>query len=199
MGKFIKWTFLLALAAFLIHHWWLSQPVEHGPGIVAPYDPVQTEITEPQRFEFKGYTFIPAAEFWIEARILSRERYFIDPEAKLSPIDLALGWGRMSDEQVLEKIKIRQGGRFYHWRVREFPIPRREIETNSANMHLIPADKAVKKTLFRTRQGNVVRLNGYLVKIRGEGGWYWNSSMTREDTGNHACEVIYVTSCEVVR
>ena len=56
------------------------------------------------------------------------------------PEDLALGWGRMSDSDVLAKIDITQSGRFYYWHVDDFPIPRREIETSSANMHMIPSD-----------------------------------------------------------
>ena len=61
----------------------------------------------------------------------------------------------MSDERVLENIKISQSGRFYHWRVDAFPIPRREIETHSANMHLIPANDFVEKAIGKIRQGGL--------------------------------------------
>jgi hypothetical protein len=83
---------------------------------------------------------------------LSSERYSLGREADLSPVDLALGWGKMSDEAVLSKINITQSNRFYYWHVDAFPIPRREIEINSANMHMIPADDRIKKCWSRFGQ-----------------------------------------------
>ena len=88
------------------------------------------------------------------------------PAPTLVPTDLALGWGRMSDSAVLAKIDITQSGRFYYWRVKEFPIPRREIETSSANMHMIPADNDVKRQLEQVREGQLVRIEGFLVDAR---------------------------------
>jgi hypothetical protein len=52
--------------------------------------------------------------------------------------------------------------------------------------------------LSRLRPGQVVRLQGYLVRVEAPGGWQWNSSMTRDDTGNGACEVMLVQSVERV-
>jgi hypothetical protein len=81
-----------------------------------------------------------------------------------------MGWGRMSDSDVLQHIDISQSGRFYYWHVQEFPIPRREIETSSANMHMIPADADVKNQLEQVRAGEVVHLEGFLVDASRPGG-----------------------------
>ena len=104
----------------------------------------------------------------------------------------------MSDNDVLKDISISQGGRFYYWRVNAFPIPREEIESHSANMHMIPADVEVRKALQNIRVGNVVRLHGYLVEAKTADGWRWKSSLTREDTGRGACELVLVQSVEVL-
>jgi hypothetical protein len=99
---------------------------------------------------------------------------------------------------VLKRIDISQSGRFYFWRYEgDAPIPRREIEMSSANMHLIPATAAVEKTLKSVRVGQVVWLKGYLVEVKGDDGFRWLSSLTREDTGNGACEVIWVEDARV--
>jgi hypothetical protein len=138
------------------------------------------------------------AQFAISARVLSAEKYRIGREAELSPIDLALGWGRMSDSAVVERLSISQSGRWYHWRYSgSAPIPHREIETSSANMHLIPANPEVLRTLENARKGAVVTIKGYLVEARGKDGWSWRSSLSRDDTGNGACEVVFVQSAEV--
>ena len=83
------------------------------------------------------------AAFVVEARVLGRENYRFDAGAELAPVDLALGWRPMSDSAVLAEIAIHQRNRFYYWFTATFPIPRRDIEIHSANMHLIPASGAV--------------------------------------------------------
>jgi len=130
---------------------------------------------------------------------LSKENYYLGRGADLSPVDLALGWGKMSDESVLDDVKITQSGRFYYWRVESFPIPRKEIETHSANMHLVPANDLVKRTLKQVRKGEIVRISGSLINIKADDGWYWPSSKTRNDVGNGACELIWVESIYIIQ
>ncbi len=178
----------------------MSDPgeVNLGPGVMAKDDPVQINIENPSSFEFGKYRVTPLAKFKIKAKVLSREDYSFDKEADLSPVDLALGWGKMSDEAVLDQIDISQSGRWYRWHTDSLPIPRREIETHSANMHMIPADDAVESEIKQTRKGDIIELKGYLVEVIAEDGRRWKSSLTREDTGGHACEVIWVEEFGVV-
>jgi len=128
----------------------------------------------------------------VEARVLGAKHYSIDREADLAPVDLALGWGPMSQQGVLDALSISQSGRFYYWRTENFPIPRRDIETNSANMHFIPANQDIEKQLKEIDAGDQVKFKGYLVKIDADDGWRWMSSITREDTGGGACELVLV-------
>jgi len=165
----------------------------HGNGIIASQQPVQ-QSTNQSKITLNDFTITPLQSFEIEARVLSVEHYSFGREAELSPEDLALGWGPMSDEAVLSKIDISQSNRFYFWHVNEFPIPRREIETNSANMHMIPADSKIEKVLEGIKTGQRVKLSGYLVQVDSSDGWHWKSSLSREDTGNGSCELVYVKS-----
>mgnify|MGYP001203114784 CR=1 FL=1 len=179
--------------------WYNNRPVSLGPGAFAPDEPVQVDIKKPTPFEFKGFTFTPLAEFDIHARVLSRENYYAGVEADLSPIDLALGWGAMSDESVLAYFDISQRNRWYHWSYKELPIPFNQVVESSANMHMIPADDFVHSQLDDVREGNIIRLKGKLVAISRSDGWRWKSSLTRKDSGGGACEVIYVESFEIER
>ena len=193
----MRWL-LIALIAFGAWQWWGSRGIERAPGVIAAAAPEQHVIAaNPPQFQKKGYTVTALARFTLMARVLGVERYRFDREADLAPVDLALGWGRMSDSAVLSRIRISQGGRFYQWRTDEYPIPRREIEVDSANMHLIPATPEVAKQLKRARTGSIVRLSGYLVEARAGDGWRWVSSLTREDTGAGACELIWVEQLEL--
>lgn len=173
--------------------------VSLGPGVMAKEPPAQINIENPASFEFGKHRVTPLAKFHIKAKVLSREEYTFDNEADISPVDLALGWGRMSDEAVIQYIDISQSGRWYRWRTETMPIPRREIEIHSANMHMIPADDAVESDINQARTGDIIELRGYLVEVVADDGRRWKSSMTREDTGAHACEVIWVEQFEVVK
>jgi hypothetical protein len=191
-----KLFIFLALISYGAYQHFSHQPIMHGNGIIASQQPVQNS-TNQSNFTHNGYKITPLESFEIEARVLSSEHYSFGREADLSPVDLALGWGKMSDEAVLSKINISQSNRFYYWHVDEFPISRREIETQSANMHMIPADSKIEEILKAVRPGQVVKLSGYLGQVNASDGWHWKSSLTREDTGNGACEVIYVKALVV--
>lgn len=162
-------------------------------------EPLQKPLDWPYpALSLGDFSLSPVAEFQIEARILSRRDYRWDTEAALSPMDLLLGWGRMADPDVVARIRFRQAGRFGFWRVSEFPIPQREIETSSANIHLIPVDSQVHRLLRRARAGQSIRLVGYLVNVDRADGWRWRTSLSREDTGSGACEILLVTRVELI-
>lgn len=191
------WRLLFVIVAIIIAlKFFVPDEVSYSPGVVAPHTPEQQSASS-DSFEHKGYTITPLADFEITARVLSREDYHLGPEAVLSPVDLALGWGPMSDEQVLSKITITQSNRWYHWRVDEFPIPRRDIERNSANMHMLPANESVESVIKQTSRGDVVSLRGKLVLVTKPDGWRWKSSLTRDDTGNGSCEVVWVEAFSI--
>ncbi|HKJ16922.1 MAG TPA: hypothetical protein VJ984_06230 [Xanthomonadales bacterium] len=185
--------FLLIIAGFVGWNQWQYRPVKHEPGVLVPIKPVQRNLEQPAAFLFDGFTMTPRAEFDIQARILGRETYSWGDESDLSPIDLALGWGKMSDQAVLDQMSIRQGGRWYFTRYSlPPPIPENEIVRNSANMHMIPADPAIEKALKKLRPGEVIRIKGYLVDVDHDSGWKWRTSLTRTDTGQGACEIVFV-------
>lgn len=195
----MRWRTLVfvALVAYGAWHFTQGRPITlDKAGILIAHDPVQLAATSPPRLTLDGYHVEPLAAYTIEARVLSTERYRFGREAEISPVDFAVGWGAMSDSAVLRQIDITQSGRFYFWRVQQFPIPQQEIESHSVNMHMIPANAAVARKLEEVRPGHIVRLRGYLVAIRADDGWQWRSSLSRTDTGNGACELMWVESVE---
>jgi hypothetical protein len=191
--------------------WWMRKPaavVVAAPPpevrIAVPVSerdaPVQRDAAGRTAFELNGHEVRPLAEYAITARVLSVERYHADRAAQLSPVDLALGWGSMSRKSVADRVSVSQGGRWYHWRYSgEPPIPTREIERSSANVHIIPASKDVARIVADADAGSVVSLRGYLIEARGKDGWAWRSSLSRDDTGDGSCEVMFVQAAEVYR
>ena len=194
MKKILLILFVIAAARFIYLE---NDHVSHGPGVLAPESPQQREITSPGVFTRDDYTITPLAEFRVKAKVLARENYRFGRESDLSPVDLALGWGRMSDENIVDLIDFSQSNRWYTWRTDVLPIPAKEISAQSANMHLIPANKQVHASIKQTRTGDIVVLSGKLVRVDAEDGWQWSSSLSRIDTGASSCELIWVESFEI--
>jgi hypothetical protein len=195
--RLVPTLLMIAIAAGAWNHFSM-RPISHAGGAIAPSVPVQVDRPELPSISKGGYQIMPAAAFSLEARVLSKTSYHMGREAELSPVDLALGWGPMSDSAVLDRLQISQGNRFYfyHWSDQP-PIPPSEIVEHSANMHMIPASDEIRRRLDTVREGQIVALSGYLVRVQAQDGWSWNSSMTRSDSGNGACEVVWVKSLTI--
>ena len=194
-----KYIFILSVAALLYLFITDSDttPIEYSPGVLVKAQPRQVN-QKPTGFMLDDYQVTRKARFEIRARVLSIEPYYTGRNSDLSPVDLALGWGVMSDQAVIDRLNISQGGRWYRWRYEGSPpVPERQIISSSSNMHMIPADKSVERSLKKLRKGDIIRLEGHLVDVDHPSGWYWRTSMSRTDTGDGACEIVYVESLSV--
>jgi hypothetical protein len=149
-------------------------------------------------FRLHDANVIPLAGFSLQARVLSRENYSMDAGAAFSPVDLALGWGPMANPAVDQALHVSQSGRWYNYRWDSAgpPLPVGEIVSHSANMHMVPADATIAEALDDVSAGDIVRVHGWLIRIERDGGWRWQSSLTREDSGGGACELVYVCAVE---
>jgi hypothetical protein len=195
------WLIAAAAAFVLWNAWnhWSHRPVHPPPGILAPEDPWQEPVEAPRITQHGDYYLTHRAHFEITARVLASERYRFDALSGLVPIDLALGWGPMSDSALLAKFDISQSGRFYFWQTGpELPLPRRDITVHSTNLHAIPANDRVADRLFALRVGEVVHLQGELVDAERDDGFEITTSLSRSDSGAGACEVMLVESAETL-
>ncbi len=194
-----RWLLLIALAVLAWQFWPLPVPAvqDPPPPVAVPDDdlatPVQRDLRDGPRFVLNGIAARALAEYTVSARVLSTTRYRLGRTASLAPLDVALGWGRMTDPTVTDRLDIHQGGRWYFWSYQGAPpLPQDEIVRSSANTHLIPADRTVARALGRATAGRRVTLRGYLVELAGADGWRWASSLRRDDSGDGSCELMYV-------
>jgi len=184
---------VLLVAAVLAWRDWQTRPIQHPPGVLVPSLPQQQALTSAEAIERSGYRITLRAAFSLRARVLSRENYYLGAEADLSPMDLALGWGAMSDQAVLDRITVTQGGRWYFTRYEiPAPLPDTEIIRSSGNMHMLPANDWVADKLAQVRRGDLLFLRGYLVDVDHPSGFRWRTSLRRDDTGNGSCELFYL-------
>ncbi len=159
-------------------------------------DPIQ-ENARIEDWTQNGYKIHALAKYELEAKILGVETYSIGRESELSPADFVLGWGPMSNEEILKKINISQSHRWYHWSADSLPLPREVIESHSANTHIIPASKDIEKSILSVSKDDIVKMRGYLVRVDANDGWHWQSSLSRTDTGGGSCELFWVEKIDI--
>lgn len=190
--------FIVFITLIFVYFFWPEKVITFPAGITAPEQPRQINLTINKQWQSDEFTIKALAEYKIKARVLSRNNFSVGKESKLSPVDLALGWGPMSDQEVIDNIKVTQSNRWYHWETESFPIPMKEIKLNSANVHIIPKDDLVKDKLDKIYKGSLVEFKGYLVEVNAADGWHWKSSLRRDDTGSGSCELFWVEEIDIL-
>lgn len=189
----------LSVVALLVLGWFayvrMTAPITYPPGVLVSAEPSQTalQLTDSD-FDSGSFHLKPLARFALDARVLHRKIYRYDKQAALVPVDLAVGWGAMSDQAVLDQLQISQSARFfwYEWQHNPPPIPQNEITAHATNLHLIPANPAIAKACRALRVGELIHLRGLLVEATAPDFGTWRSSLSRTDSGNGACELVWV-------
>ena len=199
-AAFVK-TLCILLASVLVcaGYWYAHRPITYPAGVLISSDPEQINLpSDTPAFEQGTFHLKPLAVFSIDARVLHRKVYRYDNQAALVPVDLALGWGPMSDQRVLDQLTISQSGRFYWYQYRQPPIPKDQIISHSTNVHIIPATSAIASRCKSLRAGSLIHLSGDLVEATGPGIGSWRSSLSRTDSGNGACELMWVKEMSIL-
>lgn len=168
-------------------------------------DPIQiTTKKKPFSLERGRYKFTikPLAAYEIHAQVKSRRTYDTDWTSLLSSIDLALAWGGLVSKIADKHIKYSQKKRWYYYNYDGgSPYYKPYIRSHSSNHHILHANANVEKAVHSLKVKDKVRLKGYLVRVDGKSRFnervWWKSSMTREDEGDGACEVLWVKEVQI--
>jgi len=152
--------------------------------------------TEEGKFALK-----PVATYWVAAMVVGRKTYSSGWTGEIIPLDLALAWGDLAQPDSREYVTFSQRDRWYFFEYKpESPFPASFISEHSANTHIIPATQNIFEALKVVEETQKVVLEGFLVNLqgtyKGQQVW-WNSSISRKDTGDNSCELLYVQKARV--
>lgn len=181
--------------------------VSHGD--IAPRlleEPQQTETERPPfSFPYMGETYEvqPVAEYDIAGLVVSHN----DPtswwdvyhdETSVDTKDLGLIWGPNLRSDDFHRVKFWN----VSWTVNcRWPAGVTFHLGAISNNHLVTPHEHVRDAIAGVRVGDQVRLRGLLVNYapRSQPGRWRNTSTTRADTGNGACEVVCVEELQVLK
>ena len=116
----------------------------------------------------------------------------------LNTKDICLVWGENASRGNLDRFTFTSGDFTCFFRTNDNDAYRTFRLDQIGNNHVLPADEEIERALRNVEIGDEIRMSGQLVRYNVDGGPFRTSSTTRTDTGNGACEVLYVTRIETL-
>jgi hypothetical protein len=115
----------------------------------------------------------------------------------LNVADLCVVWSDTAFSPTLSKIDFWNGIFTCNFSTRDSDAWSHLKLDQVSNNHLISADEGVRARIADVRIGDQVHIRGWLASY-GSGAAKRGTSTTREDTGDGACETIFVDDFEVL-
>ncbi len=187
----------------------LPEPARIAPRI-GQGEPVQgASDREPIIPTIGGYTYrlTPRASYDITGLVVSQHRgdalfnlYHQQDPGNVR--DVCVVWGESITNGSYRKVSFWSGEFTCSFEWSSALAPPFKMETASNN-HLLPASDPIARQIGRLEIGDQIRMAGLLVDYEvtrnGRAIFTRRTSLTRGDTGNGACEILYVTALAVVR
>jgi hypothetical protein len=179
-------------------------------------EPQQVKIVQTAPIEFTRnnyrFTVTPLYRYSISGLVVSKFDYGKIPLTRSDqafPVDFCLIWGSNAANKVHQKKTIRFS-QDCRWCQVEWS---RTVEGFSmhklSNNHLLVDNDLLEKKVRSILRGDQVQINGLLVSLKAVNisksdtfnpvHASWISSVTREDVGAGACEVIYVQDVKILK
>lgn len=143
----------------------------------------------------------PVAIYKIAALVVGTESYSYGWAAKISPVDLALAWGKLAEPELKKYVSYSLSNRWVSFKLKEgSPCDVAYVICHGSNNHIIPATRNVWYAVKTIQEKKKVVLEGFLVSVSGTYGGktvWWNTSLSRIDSGDGSCELFYVTKVRI--
>ena len=119
----------------------------------------------------------------------------------LNVADLCIVWGDNLKGGVYRELSYTSGSFTCYVATRDTQTWERFDQTGFSNNHLLTADPVTAKLLRSVRPGDQVVIRGWLAEYAHDAGMPFRrgTSVRRDDTGNGACETIWVEDARVTR
>lgn len=171
--------------------------------------PVQTEIVEAS-FPFTHYDHTyriqPLAEYEISGLIVSHNNISSITDAyhtskSVDFRDVCLVWGSNVGSGAFRRYDFWSEPWTCYAQTKRGHESASLNERELSNNHLLTSDPTIRKLIESVSIGDQIRLKGKLISYWPEGysELERRSSMTRSDTGNGACEVMWVEEAEILK
>lgn len=169
-------------------------------------EPRQTVTREPAftaRYGGVEYRVEPEYEYELVGMVVSfrqhdgSSRMHRQAGDHLNMIDVCVVWGENATHPELNELDFWNGIFTCNVQTRNQAAWDRFDMYDLSNNHLISDDDAIRDRVTGLKVGDQVRIRGWLASYTGPGG-IRGTSTTRDDTGDGACETIWVRAFDIV-
>lgn len=176
-------------------------------------DPAQTETSMAPfsiQHKNKNYLITPKFNYEIWGLVVSCHEasnpfdyYHKEWGDDLNAKDICVVWGENVESGIFRDVKFSSGSWtcYYSCKNRDWrKILTKFRNDQLSNNHLLVASAILSNQLRRVRRGDQIYIKGYLAEYaHSNGKFYRGTSTCRTDTGNGACETIFVTDFKMLR
>jgi hypothetical protein len=210
--KLFKWLFLsllLLMVVLLVYKDKIPEPSFYGEDFIE--EPIQLQ-TDREEFDTQvngqTYTITPLYDYELEGVVVSYHDAdsFLDIwhhkrwRDFLNQRDLCVIWGENLSSGVYKDMEFSNDS-WTCWASWPDSTTGRRFKMNAlSNNHLLIDDEELKAALMTSEPGDQIRFKGFLAEYANNAnGFKRGTSKTREDSGNGACETVYLTKFEIVK
>jgi hypothetical protein len=162
-----------------------------------PFDVVFNEV---------DYRVEPEYEYDITGMVVSYRHHNEDNSRMhalandhLNMLDVCVVWGDNPANERLDRINFWNGLFTCNFKTRDQQAWDAFNLNQISNNHLLSDDDFIRRQVKKIRVGDQIRVRGYLAGYTSAGGSRRGTSTTRTDTGNGACETIFVEDFQILR
>jgi hypothetical protein len=200
---------LIGSSLLLLVSFWNRNALPDGIAFVGALEnaPEQRKVEEPPfsvSYEGIEYAIDPQYAYELHGMVVSYRQH--DGESTmhrrandhLNVADVCVVWSDTAMSPHLGKIDFWNGIFTCNVKTRD-DVAWASFKMNQlSNNHLLSADPATRARIDDIRIGDQIRIKGRLASYGAVGGPVRGTSTTRDDTGNGACETIFVEEFEIV-
>ena len=169
-------------------------------------DPIQVRTTAtPFMFQYHGeeYWIEPVAEYELWGLVVTHNNItgitdIMHTKDSVDIKDICVLWGSNVSNNNYQRMNFSSGDFICYY---QYPYGVHFQGNELSNNHLLSDNETVRETIRQAHIGDQIHLRGKLVNYNWQShpGWVRRTSTTRNDTGNGACEVVFVNDFEILR
>ncbi|MDR2689562.1 MAG: hypothetical protein LBB76_07360 [Azoarcus sp.] len=205
--KIVFWSSLVALFFGLYKGDALPQPVALSP--LLEKEPVQRAVSKaPFDTSVKQTTYHikPLYRYELWGLVVSMHQAdgpvdYVHEEwgDHLNAVDICVVWGKNALSGVYEKINFSSGQWTCYYETSDSAAWERFSTAEISNNHILVDRDDIRARLKELRVGDQIYFSGYLAEYSHDGGFFRGTSTIRSDTGNGACETVFIEKIDILR
>lgn len=208
MQKLSKYLVPLSFIVLILSFWnrnTFSNNIAFNPGINNP--PHQQQITKAPfsvTMDEQTYKVQPLYEYDLVGLVVSYQHHDGDSmlhaawNDHLNMMDVCVIWQDSALSPYLNKLTFWNGQFTCNVKTRDSQAWSSFHMDQLSNNHLISDDSFIRKQVKKIKIGDQIRIKGWLSTYQYPGGGKRGTSTTRSDTGNGACETIYIADFNII-